>query len=56
MTPLREPSANPIAPRWVGTVRRDCPDRMLIFGDRHLRIALPNRISRTPQAQQGAAS
>jgi putative transposase len=32
--------ANPIAERWVGTARRECTDRMLIFGERHLRVVL----------------
>ena len=39
-TPVRAPRANAFAERWVGTVRRELLDRMLIVGCRQLRSVL----------------
>jgi putative transposase len=39
-TPVRAPQANAYAERWVGTVRRELLDRMLIVGCRQLRSVL----------------
>jgi putative transposase len=40
ITPVRAPRANAYAERWVGTVRREVLDRMLIMGSRQLRSVL----------------
>jgi putative transposase len=40
MTPVRAPRANADAERWVGTVRREVLDRMLIVGGRQLQAVL----------------
>ena len=39
-TPARAPRANAFAERWVGTVRRDCLDWLLILGPGHLEQVL----------------
>jgi putative transposase len=39
-TPVRPPRANAIAERWISSARRECLDRMLITGERHLRLVL----------------
>jgi putative transposase len=35
-TPIRTSNANAVAQRWVGTVRRECLDHLLIVGRQHL--------------------
>jgi putative transposase len=39
-TPVRSPGANSFAERYVGTLRRECLDHLLIHGEQHLRRIL----------------
>ena len=43
-TPIRHP-ANAFAERFVGTIRRECLDRMLIFGRRHLVLVVKEYVA-----------
>src|SRR5436305_92782 len=59
-TPVRAPRANAIAERWIGTVRRELLDRMLIMNRRHLTAVLAEYVAhynhhRPPRALQQAA-
>lgn len=44
-TAVRSPRANAIAGRLVGTVGRECLDRLLIFGRRHLEQVLAEYVA-----------
>jgi putative transposase len=39
-TPVQAPPANAICERVIGTIRRECLDRMIILGRRHLEAVL----------------
>jgi transposase InsO family protein len=43
-TPVPAPRANAAAERWIASARRECLDRMLITGERHLRLVLSEYI------------
>jgi putative transposase len=44
-TPIKASRANAFAERFVGTLRRECLDRTLIFGRRHLESVLKTYIA-----------
>ena len=47
----RSPWQNGIAERLIGTLRRECLDRMLIFGESHLRRVLASYMAYYNQAR-----
>jgi transposase InsO family protein len=59
-TPVRAPRANAIAERWIGTVRRELLDRILIINRRHLTAVLTEYVAHfnqhRPHRAQGQAA
>jgi putative transposase len=59
-TPVRAPNANAVAERWVGTVRRECLDHLLIVGCHHLvrvlRVYVEHYNRRRPHRSLGHAT
>ncbi|WP_308301277.1 integrase core domain-containing protein [Frankia sp. Mgl5] len=43
-TPVRTPVANAFAERWVGALRRECLDHLLILGERHATAVLTDYV------------
>jgi putative transposase len=43
-TPVRSLRTNSYAERFVGTLRRECPNHVLILGERHLRDVLADYV------------
>jgi putative transposase len=44
-SPVRASRANAVAKRWIGTVRRELLDRMLLIGQRQLEAALSGDVA-----------
>jgi putative transposase len=57
-TPVRAPRANAVAERWVGTVRRELLDCMLIMGRQHTAVAFTEMfaINHAPTGSHGSPS
>ena len=50
-TPYRAPKANAIAERWVGSVRRECLEHLLLVNEAHVRRVLSVYVAHYSQAR-----
>lgn len=55
-TSVRASRANAVAERWIGTVRRELLDRMLLVGQRHPEAALSGDVAHDNQHGRTALS
>ena len=55
-TPVRASRANAFAERWVGTLRRECLDWLLVVGRRHLEAVLREYMPTTTRIARTAPS
>jgi putative transposase len=54
-TPVRVPKANAICERTIGTIRRECLDYLIPFGERHLRRVLAEWVAHFNAARPHSA-
>ncbi len=50
-TPVRAPRANAVCERFLGSVRRECLDHLLVLGEHHLRRVLREYVAYFNQAR-----
>jgi putative transposase len=52
-TPVRAPRANATCERFLGSVRRECLDHLLVLGERHLWKVLTEYVCRSETSSSG---
>jgi transposase InsO family protein len=50
-TPIRAPRANAVCERFLGSVRRECADHVLVLGEQHLRRVLTEYVGHFNEAR-----